>query len=113
MTMLRQPEAQHGPAATSRYDRWVSATTNILDVLALIFLADVTLNWLISPGPLWWKPTLNAVTWTIWGAFALDYLVRLMLSVQRWAFVRTHLLDLVMVVLPMLRLLRVVLVLRK
>jgi len=97
----------------SRYERWVSATSRILDVLALVFLAVVTLNWLVTPGPSWWSPTLDAIAWGIWGAFAIDYVVRLLLSADRGVFFRTHLLDLLMVALPMLRLLRVVLVLRK
>ena len=61
----------------SRYDRWVSRTSRILDILALIFLADVTLNWLITPGPPWWRPTLDVIAWGVWGAFAIDYVVRL------------------------------------
>ncbi|PKV85558.1 potassium channel family protein [Streptomyces sp. TLI_146] len=51
------------------------------------------------------------VEWVVWGAFACDYLVRLALSGQRLLFVRTHWLDLLAVVLPLiqpLRLLRVV-----
>ena len=43
----------------------------------------------------------------------MDYLARLLLSVQKVRFVRTHRLDLLMVVLPMLRLLRVFLLLRR
>ncbi|MCB5164883.1 potassium channel family protein [Streptomyces bambusae] len=51
------------------------------------------------------------VEWLVWGAFALDYLVRLGLSADRRRFVRTHWLDLGAVLLPMiqpLRLLRLV-----
>ncbi|MEV8591648.1 potassium channel family protein [Streptomyces sp. NPDC052012] len=53
----------------------------------------------------------TAVEWVVWGAFALDYLVRLGLSEHRLSFVRTHWLDLLAVLLPLiqpLRLLRVV-----
>ncbi|MFI7340221.1 potassium channel family protein [Streptomyces sp. NPDC050085] len=51
------------------------------------------------------------VEWVVWGAFALDYLVRLVLAPDRLHFVRSHPLDLLAVVLPLaqpLRLLRVV-----
>ncbi|MFJ6940823.1 potassium channel family protein [Streptomyces sp. NPDC101132] len=51
------------------------------------------------------------VEWCVWGAFALDYLVRMALSADRRRFVRTHWLDLLAVLLPMfqpLRLLRLV-----
>jgi voltage-gated potassium channel len=43
----------------------------------------------------------------------VDYVARLLLSVEKGRFVRTHKLDLLMVLLPMLRLLRVFLVLRR
>ncbi|WP_455356271.1 potassium channel family protein [Streptomyces sp. SYSU K217416] len=49
--------------------------------------------------------------WVVWGAFAADYLVRLALTPDRWFFVRSHWLDLLAVLLPLiqpLRLLRVV-----
>ncbi|GAB2750649.1 potassium channel family protein [Streptomyces bullii] len=53
----------------------------------------------------------TAVEWVVWGAFALDYVVRLALAERRWQFVRTHWLDLGAVLLPLLqpmRLLRLV-----
>ena len=43
----------------------------------------------------------------------MDYLARLRLSVGKARFVRTHKLDLLMVLLPMLRLLRIILLLRR
>jgi voltage-gated potassium channel len=51
------------------------------------------------------------VEWVVWGAFSLDYLVRLVLAERRREFIRTHWLDLCAVLLPLiqpLRLLRVV-----
>ncbi|WP_031476282.1 potassium channel family protein [Streptomyces bicolor] len=51
------------------------------------------------------------VEWVVWGAFALDYVIRLVLAERRWEFVRTHWLDLCAVLLPLvqpLRLLRLV-----
>lgn len=51
------------------------------------------------------------VEWVVWGAFSLDYLVRLVLADRRGEFVRTHWLDLCAVLLPLIRplqLLRVV-----
>ena len=47
--------------------------------------------------------TLNVIAWMIWARFAVDYLARSLLSVEKTRFVRTHKLDLVMVQLPMLR----------
>ncbi|WP_318203753.1 potassium channel family protein [Streptomyces sp. SCL15-4] len=48
----------------------------------------------------------TGVEWVVWGAFALDYLVRLALAPQRRAFVRRHWVDLCAVVLPVLQPLR-------
>lgn len=48
----------------------------------------------------------RTTTQIAWALFAADYLVRLMLSEDRLRFVRRHLLDLVVVVLPLLRPLR-------
>ncbi|GAA2645849.1 potassium channel family protein [Streptomyces vastus] len=53
----------------------------------------------------------EAMEWVVWGAFSLDYLVRLVLAERRGEFVRTYWLDLCAVLLPLiqpLRLLRVV-----
>ena len=47
-----------------------------------------------------------AVTWGTWLIFAVDYLTRFMLSIDRSQFVRRNLLDLAVVVLPVLRPLR-------
>jgi len=48
-----------------------------------------------------------AVTWGTWLIFAVDYLTRFMLSIDRSQFVRRNLLDLAVVVLPVLRPLRI------
>ncbi|MER6469489.1 potassium channel family protein [Streptomyces collinus] len=48
----------------------------------------------------------TVVEWTVWGAFAVDYLMRLALTPRRGDFVRTHWPDLCAVVLPVLQPLR-------
>ena len=88
-------------------------TSRLLDILAVVFLVDFLALRLAPGGPPWWQPTLEFISVAIWAAFAVDYAVRFSLSVHRWIFVRTHKLDLMMVALPMLRMLRVVLLLRK
>jgi voltage-gated potassium channel len=55
---------------------------------------------------------LEVAAWLIWGAFALEYVTLLWLAPDRWAMVRTHKLDLVIVVLPFLRPLRALRALR-
>ena len=93
--------------------RWVERGQRPLDLLAVIFLIDVILIWSFPNGPAAFQTALNVVAWIVWACFAVDYVVRLWLSVNRARFVRTHKLDLLMVLLPMLRLLRIFLLLRR
>ena len=93
--------------------RWVERTQGPLDLLAVIFLIDVILIWSFPDGPPAFVSALNVIAWIVWGCFAADYVARLLLSVGKARFVRTHKLDLLMVLLPMLRLLRIFLVLRR
>ena len=106
------------PAASRSQERlqlWVARTSRPLDLLALVFLAAIYVQWLfgeVAPGG-WLVRIANTVSWLVWLAFAVDYVVRLSLSADRGDFVRNHKLDLLMVLLPFLRMVRVVLILRK
>jgi voltage-gated potassium channel len=91
--------------------RWVERAQRPLDVLAFIFLIDVILLWSFPDAPPAFLDALNVIAWIVWACFALDYVARLLLSVEKGRFVRTHKLDLLMVLLPMLRLLRIFLLL--
>ena len=68
---------------------------------------------LVPDGPAWWQPSLTIVSRLVWLAFVIDYVVRLALSSKRWEFVRSHPLDLLMVLVPMLRVLRAILLVRR
>ncbi|MDX2297908.1 potassium channel family protein [Streptomyces roseofulvus] len=91
--------------------RWEERTQTPLLVLAVAFGIAYAVP-IVAPGAEPWVLRLcHYVEWAVWGAFALDYLVRLLLASSRWAFVRSHPLDLLAVLLPLvqpLRLLRVV-----
>ncbi len=80
--------------------------------LPLLILSLVMLPLLIIPLavelPSVLEVTMVAGGWSIWAACASAYVVRLSLSDKRWQFVRRQWLDLVGVVLPFLRPLRVV-----
>ena len=93
--------------------RWAERATRPLDVLAVVFLVDIVLLWSFPDAPTGVLRLLNLVSWIVWACFAVDYVARMLLSTDRMAYIRTHKLDLLMVLLPMLRLLRVFLVLRK
>jgi voltage-gated potassium channel len=68
----------------------------------IVFILTAALG--ASPG---WEPFFN---WAVWAVFAADYSKRLLEQPRgsRTAWVRTHPLDLAAVLLPMLRILRIV-----
>lgn len=85
--------------------RWQALTEWPLIGVALVFL--VTFSWAVI-GDLHGEAGFraNAVLWICWAAFAVDYVVRLVLAEQRGRWFVRHLLDLAVVALPMLRPLR-------
>ena len=89
--------------------RWTARTQRPLDALAIVFLVALFTRWLLDGRPA--EGALRNLSvdlgYAVWIAFAVDYVVRLRLSVPRREFVRTHKLDLLMVLLPFLRILRV------
>ncbi|WKX70141.1 potassium channel family protein [Streptomyces sp. XD-27] len=90
---------------------WERRTETPLLVLALAFAVAYAVP-IIEPnaGPLL-RGTCTVVEWVVWGAFALDYALRLYWAPDRRSFVRGQPLALLAVVLPLvqpLRLLRVV-----
>ncbi|MEU9984652.1 potassium channel family protein [Streptomyces sp. NPDC050856] len=92
-------------------ERWEHHTRGPLLTLAVAFGVAYAVP-IVAPGAdRWVHSACTAVEWVVWGAFAVDYLVRLVLAPARWHFVRRHPLDLLAVLLPLvqpLRLLRVV-----
>lgn len=87
--------------------RWRRRTDIPLLCLALIFLLVFLLPLYrpsLSPGV---RDALLAANIAIWVAFLVDYVVRLRLASDRPAFVRSHVPDLLMIVVPVLRPLRV------
>ena len=89
-----------------RRARWERHTEWPLMLLALVFLVAYALPILrpdISAGL---RAGCEWATWIAWAAFAVDFIVRLGLSGHRGAFVRSNLLDLAVIALPLLRPLR-------
>ena len=95
-----------------RLATWSARTTRPLDLLAMLFLAALFVRWLLADRPRD-EEVRNLALYlgaAVWFAFVVDYFVRLALSVPRVVFVRTHKLDLLMVLVPFLRILRVVII---
>src|SRR5512141_1362964 len=94
--------------------RWERMINGPLTAAAIIFLVDYA--WRVLGdlhGPQ--AAAADALLLAAWAVFIVDYLVRLWLAPQRRLWLRTHLLDLLVVLLPALRplrLLRVFAVLR-
>jgi voltage-gated potassium channel len=75
---------------------------------SMLFLASYAYLVLAQGEPAWRHTLAEAVLVGCWVLFATDYAVRLALAPRRPEFVRTRWLDLVVLVLPLLRPLRVV-----
>ncbi|MEV6198821.1 potassium channel family protein [Streptomyces sp. NPDC051771] len=91
--------------------RWEERSQTPLLVLAVAFGIAYAVPIVAPDADPWVHRLCSRVEWAVWGAFAVDYAVRLTLAPSRWAFVRSHPLDLLAVLLPLvqpLRLLRVV-----
>jgi voltage-gated potassium channel len=89
-----------------RLDRWERRTAGLLTVLAVLFIVVYAAPILRPELDAGWRRACEITNLVIWGLFVVDYLVRLALSHARWAFVRAHVFDLVVLLLPLLRPLR-------
>lgn len=72
--------------------------------LAVVFLAAYA--WQVLDPESGFHAALEVVLTATWVLFGLDYVVRIALARRKWRFVGTHLLDLVILLLPMFRQLR-------
>ena len=98
----RNPEA---------YERFSKAVDGPMLVLAILWLP--VLIWpLVGHPSSGIADTLNAIDYLVWALFAVEYLVKFYLAPSRRHFVRTHLLDLAVIAVPLLRPIRVLRVLR-
>ena len=48
-----------GQWRSAKYQHWVARTSRILDILAVVFLVDFLAGLLAPGGPPWWQPTLT------------------------------------------------------
>lgn len=88
--------------STGGYERWERWTAWPLIALAVIFLLVLILP-LAQPMNPTAVRTLDVANVVIWALFAADYLLLLYLALDRRRFVRTHVLDLIVVAVPFLR----------
>jgi voltage-gated potassium channel len=74
--------------------------------LAVVFLVAYTWQVLGTSLGSTARDVLEMVIWLTWAIFGIDYLIRLSLADRRWRYVRQHLPELVILLLPMFRPLR-------
>lgn len=87
-------------------ERWERRAEVPLILLALAFLvayAWPVLDPRLEPDT---RTVLTAVSWTVWGAFAVDLVARLVLAEDRARYALNHWYDVALVALPLLRPLR-------
>ncbi|MBK3565264.1 potassium channel family protein [Streptomyces sp. MBT62] len=92
----------------SRKARWERRTEVPLAIASMVYLAAYAVRILAHGLPGDWQDLCLTVLFGAWALFAVDYAVRWRLSGQRLRFIRTHWLDTLVLLLPLLRPLRVV-----
>ncbi|WP_328596577.1 potassium channel family protein [Aeromicrobium yanjiei] len=92
--------------AEHRRDNWERLVDVPMTASALIFLAAYA--WPILEPDLAgsWVVACRWIVWITWAKFAVDLIVRIALSEDRWAFVRSTPVDVAVVLLPLIRPLR-------
>jgi voltage-gated potassium channel len=101
--------SHHDEAAatdTTSLERWERRTAAPLTALAVMFLAVYAIPILRPQLPSTVRTGFEIANITIWAVFGIDYLIRLRLATDRRLFLRSHLFDLVVLILPVLRPLR-------
>jgi len=86
----------------SLVEKWEKKTEPWLLGLSILFLLVLWLPLVHELTPEI-RSVLNFADWAIWAIFAINYYILIKLSDQRWLFVRTHLFELLIVLLPLLR----------
>lgn len=89
-----------------RRQRWEHRAEWPLTVAALLYLVAYAAPILEPDLSIAWSLAAELAGWVLWAVFAVDLVVRVLLSEDRWGFLRGHPLDVAVVVLPLLRPLR-------
>ena len=88
------------------YDQWERRTDKPMLIISIIFLLVILVPLVFGRLPDWARNTLTVIETTLWIIFVVDYLVRLALAPKRWRFFYTHVPELVVIAVPVLRPLR-------
>lgn len=101
------------PTAPSltRVQRWERRTEIPMILLAVAFFVAYAWRVIDTSIPPTLEQLLTTVSWTLWAAFALDLGIRIVLAERRGRYILSRWYDVVLVLLPMFRPLRVLRVL--
>ena len=91
-----------GRLVSKLYNLW----NYLLVFLGLLFLGAFTHSAIVENPTESVQKTMDLIQWLCWFAFAIDYLVKLILAKDKWHYIKNHCLDLLGVILPVLRPLR-------
>lgn len=106
MTGVRHPGRDQ-----EAYDRFAAAVDTPLLVVSILWLPVLIIP-LVSHPSTSLSDALDGIDYTVWALFAVEYLTKLYLAPHRLRFVRSHLVDLVVIAVPFLRPLRLARLLR-
>lgn len=90
----------------SSYNAWVTRMERPLLWASVLFLALICIPVVRTDAGTAERLTLTVLNVAVWLLFAVDYVVRLYLAEGKWRFVKGHILDLIVVLVPFLRPLR-------
>ncbi len=92
--------------SAERYAAVERAFAGPMQVLSVVFCL-LMVGEIVGAAGSPWVRAIPVAEWAIWSAFVAEYLTLLVLAPSRRTFVRTHLVDLVIIAVPTLRILRV------
>jgi voltage-gated potassium channel len=94
------------------YEEWQRRTDKPMLIISVLFLLVILVPVVFASLPLPVRNTLTVIETIFWVVFVVDYLVRFLLAPKRWRFFWTHIPELVVISVPVLRPLRSLQVLR-
>ncbi|MFL6107646.1 MAG: potassium channel family protein [Marmoricola sp.] len=90
----------------TRVDRWERRAEIPLLFLAVAFLVAYAWPVLDESMNHDLRTWLGVCSWTVWGAFTIDFVIRVALAQERVSYIRSHWYDAVLISVPLLRPLR-------
>ena len=94
------------------YEEWQRRTDKPMLIISVLFLLVILVPVVFTSLPLSVRNTLTVIETILWIVFVVDYLVRFLLAPKRWRFFWTHIPELLVISVPVLRPLRSLQVLR-